>query len=208
VVFQLQISGGADADLRLLAPGAAGVDAPPAARGVGRTGSRVIRHVPAVSGTYYLDVRAGSGSGLYQLQTASDDFDGDGVSDYSDVCPGLFDPLQLDWNANGRGDRCDRSARVTLTGVKRTRGRLLVRARMWPATVPATAFRLRVWKRVCKRSRCRYRPARTRRATVVRDGRVELRLDLPRGRYRLRGEARASGYERVRTRTRTVLVRR
>ena len=124
------------------------------------------------------------------------------------MCPGLYDPLQLDWNRDGRGDRCDRSARVILTGVKRTRGRLLVRARMWPATVPATAFRLRVWKRVCKRSRCRYRPSRTRRATVVRDGRVELRLDPPRGRYRLQGEARASGYERVRTRTRTVLVRR
>jgi len=197
-----------DYDLRLLPPGATSVNAPPLAVAEGPGGNEEIHHTPAVSGTYYVDVRAIAGSGTYTLDVASDDFDADGVPNGGDACPAVYDPLQRDWDRDGLGDRCDRSARVTLTGVKRMRGRLLVRARMWPATVPATAFRLRVWKRVCKRSRCRYRPARTRRATVVRDGRVELRLDLPRGRYRLQGEARASGYERVRTRTRTVLVRR
>ena len=62
-----------------------------------------------------------AGAGPYTLETASDDLDGDGAADASDVCPRAFDPLQRDWDRDRRGDRCDRSARVILTGVKRTR---------------------------------------------------------------------------------------
>ncbi len=207
VVLRLR-AGGGDYDLRLLAPGTTNLEASAAAVAEGPSGTEEIHHVPAVSGTYHLDVRAISGSGSYTLETASDDSDGDGVANGADVCPSVSDALQRDWDRDRRGDRCDRSARVTLAGVSRKRGRLLVRARMQPATLPGTAFRLRLWKRTCKRSRCSYRPARTRRATRARDGRVELRLDLSRGRYRLQGELRSVGYDRARTGKRSVVISR
>ena len=125
------------------------------------------------------------------------------------MCPRASDPLQRDWDRDGRGDRCDRSARVILTGVKRTRGRLLVRARMWPATLPATAFRLTRLEARCKRGTllATGRLAR-RRATVLRgrQGRAAAAA-RPAARYRLPGELRASGYERARSRARRVLVR-
>ena len=205
VVLRLR-SGAADYDLRLLAPGSTSLEAPAAAVAEGPSANEEIHHVPAASGSYYLDVRAIAGSGAYTLETASDDRDGDGVADASDVCPGSFDPLQRDWDRDRRGDRCDRSARVILTGVKRTNRRLRVRARMWPATLAARSFRLKVWKRVCKRGRCVYRPGRTRAARVARDGRVELRFRLSPARYRIRAELRATGYERRTTRPRRVVV--
>jgi hypothetical protein len=195
-------------DLRLLSPGATSLNAPTVAVAEGPNGNEEIHHTPARSGTYYLDVRAISGSDPYTLETASDDRDGDGVADGADLCLNVSDPLQRNWDGDNDGDRCDRSARVILTGLSRKRRRLTVRARMWPATVPATAFSLRLWKRACKRSRCSYRAARTRHATRSTDGRVELRLSLGHGRFRLRGELRASGYDLARTGTRSVLVRR
>ena len=205
VVFRLRAVR-SNYDLRLLAPGAAGVDAPPAAAAEGPTGNEEIHFVPVVSGTHYVDVRAISGSDPYTLETASDDLDGDGIADGKDVCPQASDPLQRNWDRDGRGDRCDRSARVIFTGLKRTRRQLRVRARMWPATLPARAFRLKIWKRACTRRRCVYRPGRTRLARRSSAGRVELHPRLAPGRYRLRAELRASGYDRVRSGSRRVLI--
>ena len=41
----------------------------------------------------------------YELDRA--DADGDGVPDFADVCPALFDPSQADADGDGRGDACD-----------------------------------------------------------------------------------------------------
>ena len=165
-----------------------------------------VHYVPRAGGRYYTDVRAVAGSGPYTLDIGSDDRDGDGVADAADLCPLVRDERQRDWDRDKHGDACDRSAKVTITSVRRRGRRLTVRARMLPSTLAARAFRLAVFKRTCKPRRCHYRRGRDRRAAKSRSGRVELHLRVAPGRYRLRAELRASAYRKAHSHTRRVLV--
>ena len=196
-----------DNDLRLLAPGSTSVGATPVAASE-LTGNDELHYTPPTTGRYFLDVRAIERSGEYVLETAADDLDGDGVGNRDDVCANVADPRQRDWDGDGRGDLCDRSARVVFAGVSRKGRRIRVRARMLPVTLPAKAFGLRLARRTCKHGHCRPRALRTRRAARARDGRVELRFKLPPGRYRLTAALKAKGYDSARSGTRSVLVRR
>jgi hypothetical protein len=185
-------------ELRLLPPGSGSVGAAPVA-GPGAD----LRFTPPTTGRYYLDVR---GSGSYNLDALRDDADEDGVGDAADTCPERADPRQRDWDRDGDGDLCDRSARVALTGVSRKGRRLTVRARMWPVTLPAKAFRLRVERRAC--AKCRLRPVRSRGTKKAPAGRMKLVFSLRPGRYRLTPAVSAKGYDATRGRSRAILVRR
>ena len=205
VLVRLRASG-SDYDLRLLPAGAVTVDAPPVAAAETEGGDEDIHYVPAVSGVYYIDVRAIAGSGPYTLEIGSDDGDGDGVADAADDCPGVRDARQRDWDRDGHGDLCDRSARVTITSVHRTGRRLRVRARMLPSALPARALHLAVLHKTCKRRHCGYKRGRDRRAARTHAGRVDVRFRLAPGRYRLHAELHAAGYRRAKSGTRSVLV--
>jgi hypothetical protein len=79
---------------------------------------------------------------------------------------------------------------------------------MWPVTLPAKAFRLRVERRTCRRGRCKLRALRSRRAAKASGGRVRLVFRLTPGRYRLTPALSAKGHDARRGRPRSVLVRR
>ncbi len=217
-VYRVQLTSGrpvvillraaADYDLRLLPPGSASVDTGPVAFSEHPGGNEEIHYRPPASGTYFIDVRAISGSGPYTLEIASDDADGDGVANGSDNCPSEANPAQRDWDGDGRGDVCDASARISIRSIRTRGSRVRVRGRMLPTLLPARAYRLRVSKRVCRGDRCRYRQVRVLRARRARRGRVELRLRLAPGRYRLRAVLRAQGYRHARSSARRLRVRR
>jgi hypothetical protein len=208
IVVRLR-SGAEDYNLRLLPPGATSVDADPVAYAETPGANEDLHHTPAADGAYFIDVRAIAGAGSYTLEIASDDQDGDGIPDAQDRCPSNADPFQIDWDGDGRGDACDSSSRVSITAVRRRGRRVRVKGRMLPASLPPEAFTLRVSRRVCRGARsCRYRRVRTVRARTATQGRVQIRLKLRRGRFRLRAVLRAPGYDAARSRSRTVVVRR
>ncbi|MBN1529503.1 MAG: hypothetical protein JW895_10615, partial [Thermoleophilaceae bacterium] len=200
----IRLSPAADFDLRLLAAGAVSLDAPPIASSEG-AGNEVLRFTPRTAGRYVLDVRAIEGSGQYVLETVSDDRDRDGVADASDLCPLVADPRQRDWDNDGRGDLCDRSARIRIARVMRRGKRVRVRAQMWPSALPARAMRLHVGQRVCRRS-CRFRRLRSVRPPSAINGHVNLGLKLRPGRYRLTAVVSAKGFRSVRSRSRGISV--
>jgi hypothetical protein len=205
IVIRLRATSG-DFDLRLLPPGSTTVDAPAVAAAETASASEVIHYTPQITGGYYIDVRAISGSGPYTLEIASDDQDGDGIADDRDVCPTRADPRQRDWDADGKGDLCDRSASVSITSVAKARRRVRVRVKMLPTSLPARALRLRVSKRVCGSRRCSYRRPRYFRPKTVRGGRATLRFRLRPGRYRLRATERHREYRNAQSHQRGVRV--
>jgi hypothetical protein len=207
IVVRLR-SGAQDYDLRLLPPGATSVDADPVAYAETPGGNEDMRFTAPADGAYFVDVRAIAGSGPYTLEIAIDDQDGDGIADGQDRCPSRRDPFQTDWDGDGMGDACDRSARVSITGVRRRGRRVRVKGRMLPESLPPEAFSLRISRRVCRARGCRYRRIRERLARTATQGRVEIRLRLRPGRYRLRAALRASDYERARSRSKAVVIRR
>ena len=151
--------------------------------------------MPAVSGTYYLDVRAIAGSGPYTLES------GVGrprrrrrgrregrVPERVRPAPARLGP--------GPPRRSLRPQRARDPDRREPQARPpAVRARMWPATLPATAFRLRSGS-----ARASARAAPTGRlAPGARPGPATAGSSCAsasaRGRYRLRAELRASGYD-------------
>ena len=162
-------------------PGAAASDAPPAAVAEGPTGNEEIHHVPAVSGTYFLDVRAIAGSGSYTLEAASDDLDGDGVADCERRVPALVRsaPARLGSRSPRRSLRPQRARDPDRREAHGPSDCSFAPACGRPRCRPRPSASS-VWKRVCKRGRCRYRPGSHAGARAgSRDGRVELRFRLP-----------------------------
>jgi Bacterial pre-peptidase C-terminal domain len=206
ILIRLRSSTG-DYDLRLLPPDATTVDSSPVAYAETPGGNEDLRYTAVADGSYFIDVRAVGGAGPYTLEVVIDDQDADGIADGQDRCPTRPDPLQTDWDGDGRGDACDRSSRILITGVRRRGVRIRVRGRMFPVTLPAGAFGLKVTRRVCRGGQCRWRSMRRLQAGRAVEGRVRLTLRLPRGRFRLRAVLNAAGYQAARSPARVVTVR-
>ena len=139
-----------------------------------------------------------------------DDPDGDGVLTPRDSCPVDPNPTQGDWNRDGVGDACDPSARVALDRVVARRGRVLLRGRIQPAAlVAARDWRVRVQRRACGRSTCRWRTVTQVAGQRKRSrGRVEASVRLRRaGRYRFQARLVHRRLEAVRSRFRTLTLR-
>ena len=145
-------------------------------------------------------------AGLSTAVVGAADRDGDGVPDARDRCPRRADPAQADWDRDGRGDACDRSARVRITGVRRRGRRVRVRGVMQPRALRPRAFALRVSMRSCRERRCRYRHRAWRRGTGKTRGRAEVRMRLRPGRFRLQAVVRSPRYTPVRSASRAVVV--
>ena len=47
------------------------------------------------------------------ISTDTCDFDGDGIDDFHDICPRVFNPFQEDLDGDGTGDVCDLSNVIT-----------------------------------------------------------------------------------------------
>ena len=108
VVVRLRGSGH-DFDLRLLRPGATGLDQPGAVVALAETAgsNEDLGHSPTVTGSHYLDVRAFEGKGGYTL-TVLLDRDSDSRPDAEDNCPAVANPGQEDTDRDRIGDACDR----------------------------------------------------------------------------------------------------
>jgi hypothetical protein len=79
---------------------------------LGTTGSVTADHAWPLPGTYTVAVRVTDQDGSTDLATLTvqvqlKDTDGDGISDYLDNCPTVFNPDQADRDGDGTGDVCD-----------------------------------------------------------------------------------------------------
>jgi hypothetical protein len=134
----------------------------------------------------------------------ANDRDRDGIAGDEDNCPAVANRRQRDWDDDGRGEVCDRSARVKLGRARRDGRRVRVVATLRPDLLGPRAVRLAVQRRVCA-PRCRWRSARVSiSARRVGRGRVQLRLRLADGDYRLRARLVDRRYAKARSRSVTV----
>jgi hypothetical protein len=134
----------------------------------------------------------------------ANDRDRDGIAGDEDNCPAVANRGQRDWDDDGRGDVCDRSARVKLGRAHRDGRRVRVVATLRPDLLGPRAVKLGVQRRVCA-PRCRWRSARVSiSARSVGRGRVQLRLRLGDGDYRLRARLADRRYANARSRPVTV----
>ncbi len=139
---------------------------------------------------------------------AANDADGDGRGADADNCPWTANPSQADWNANRRGDACDRASLVGIDRATVRGRRLLVARAIRPPELAATAWRLLVERRVCVGSRRRWARPRTvvgqRKPSA---GTVSVALTLAPGRYRIRAVLRGARFDAARSQLRLVTVR-
>ncbi|HYI79699.1 MAG TPA: thrombospondin type 3 repeat-containing protein [Thermoleophilaceae bacterium] len=132
------------------------------------------------------------------------DRDRDRIAADEDNCPAVANRGQRDWDGDGRGDVCDRSARVKLGRARRDGRRVRVIATLRPDLLGPRAVKLGVQRRVCA-PRCSWRSARVSvSARRVGRGRVQLRLRLADGDYRLRARLVDRRYAKARSRAVTV----
>ena len=132
------------------------------------------------------------------------DRDRDGLAVDEDNCPAVANRGQRDWDEDGRGDVCDRSARVKLGRAQRDGRRVRAIATLRPDLLGPRAVKFGVQRRVCA-PRCRWRSARVSvRVRRVGRGRVQLRLPLADGDFRLRARLADRRYARARSRPLTV----
>ncbi len=135
----------------------------------------------------------------------ANDRDGDGLAAADDNCPAVANRGQRDWDGDGRGDVCDRSVRVKLGRAQRDGRRVRVIAALRPVLLGPRAVKLGVQRRVCA-PRCRWRQAPGVRvgARRIGRGRVQLRLRLGAGDYRLRARLVDRRYAKAHSRAVTV----
>ena len=201
VSVRMTVAGGGGFDLVLYRPGTTTVaDAGAIVRTAATAGAtELLTYLPPTTGTYYLDVVAGSGTGAYTLQ-AFPDADGDGAADGADNCVSVPNPDQSDWNRNRRGDACDPSSLATIERVTVRRRIVTVTGTLRPTALAASAWQLVVRRgsRVVVRVAGRARGA----------GRVVATVrGLRPGRYQLQALVRDRRYAAARSRTVAIRVR-
>jgi hypothetical protein len=129
------------------------------------------------------------------------DSDGDGRLDPVDNCPSVRNRSQTDWDEDGHGDVCDRSARVRIDRIGIDGHRLTIVGSIRPRALAPKLWHLEVLRRGCGgRGGCRYRVVRELKGRrKLNGGRVELRIRLRSGRYRFRALLRSRDHERARS---------
>lgn len=230
VLVRLTAASG-ELDLRLLRPGARAANEPGAvvAGSTDAGAAESFAYVPQAAGDYALEVSTRSGAGDYLVEVLSDadgdghadaaddcanapnfgqeDRDRDGLGDACDNCPRASNADQANWDRDRAGDACDRSARATLERVAVRGSRLTAYGRALPASLPLSAWRVVIERRVCKRSICRYR--RVKEVAAGRregDRRVAISGRPRAGRYRVRAVVRAPRFDAVRSRALGVTI--
>jgi hypothetical protein len=134
----------------------------------------------------------------------TNDLDGDGIGGVDDNCPSVANRRQSNWDGDRRGDVCDRSARVKLGRARRSGRRVRVLATLRPDLLGASDVRLAVQRRDCA-ARCRWRAVRVRvGAQRIGRGRIQLRLRLGDGNYRVRARLVDRRYAKALSRAVTV----
>jgi hypothetical protein len=146
---------------------------------------------------------AGTQSGARNVS----DVDRDGIEEGRDNCPRIRNRDQRDWDRDGRGDRCDSSARVRLVRAKVRDGLAVVIGTMLPRHLAPSSWRVRVLRWSC-RSSCRYRRVlELRGARRISGARLRVRTRLAPGRYRLTAILRSRSHRRVRSAPLRLVVR-
>jgi Fungalysin metallopeptidase (M36)/Fungalysin/Thermolysin Propeptide Motif len=210
----IRSTGAGNVDLRLLSSAASTIFDSSAIVGgsTGHPGAEEFSVKRDSTGVYFLDVEKAGDGGAYRIDTSvAPDADGDGIADAEDNCPQVANPPQHDFDADDKGDACDRSARATLNRPVLKGTRLTLRGSAIPSGIRASRWRVLIERRVCRSNgKCRYKRVREVRGAKKAGslGRVVLRtrLRVP-GRYRLRAVLHDPQHVHARSKARLLRVK-
>lgn len=129
------------------------------------------------------------------------DTDGDVVKDIDDNCPLTSNAKQLDWDVDGRGDACDRSARAYIRRIRSSGLAIRMVGATRPDYLKPGTWHVRVHRRTCEEGLCRYRFAKEVAGQKrLENGRIVVNFHVSRaGTYRFRAILRHPRFVRARS---------